>query len=361
MPSVLYSPLYGAVALVRHTVFSPLLSGPLLLTATYAPDTLRSALGRLALLFPRWYTPSSTFDLATATTALRVIFGLSIVTRLNRALNTIASNSWRLTASKGWDWHNEIAVITGGASGIGKLVAEKLAALGVQVAVLDIQAIPKSMESNPRIHFFQCDVSSSESVAAAADAVRQKLGHASILINNAGVALPSPLLSTSESALRKVFNVNTISHWFTAQQFVPHMIKANKGHVITVASIASFLTLPMAADYSATKASALAFHEALTSDLKHRHGATNVLTSVIHPNFVRTPLIEKFADHLERSGISMLTAEEVAEPIVAQIKNRRGGQLVIPDGVSLLSGVRAWPTWLQELIRDALSRGSAAA
>lgn len=327
----------------------------------YAPDAVRDIVLNVASRIPTEYnllTPSADFDLSTFTNVLRVVFALSIVRKLNHALNTVAANSWRVTAAKGWDWPNEIAVVTGGSSGIGKLVVEKLVALGVRVAVLDIQEMPKALQSNSHIRFYQCDVTSSGSVAEAADSIRRDLGHPSILINNAGITKPIPILKMSESYLRKIFGVNTMSHWFTTQQFLPHMIQKNKGHIITIASIASFVALPTAADYSATKAAALAFHEALACELRHCYKAPNVLTTVVHPNFVRTPLIEDFSDHLEKSGVRMLTGEQVADPIVAQIKSRRGGQLIIPSFAKSISGIRGWPNWLQELLRDVVGRSS---
>ncbi|KAI2632936.1 NAD(P)-binding protein [Xylaria nigripes] len=357
MASLLFSPIPEALVSLGDIIFSPLLSGPLLLAATYSPDTLCDIVQKLGVLCSQGHA-SSTFNPNRLSTGLSVLFGLSVARLLNKALSSIAANSWRLTASKGWDWPNEVAVVTGGSSGLGKLIVEKLAAIGVRVAVFDVQSMPKSMENNPRIRFYHCDLSSSKSVVAAADAVREELGHPSILINNAGVTLPTPILTQSESDLRRSFDVNTISHWFTTQQFVPHMIEVNKGHIITVASIASFIVLPIAVDYSATKAAAHAFHEGLTCELKHRYKANNVLTTIVHPNFVRTPLVEGFASKLENAGVRMLKPEQVVEPIIAQIKSLRAGQLIIPRSASMMSGIRGWPMWLQEFFRDIFGQSS---
>jgi NAD(P)-dependent dehydrogenase (short-subunit alcohol dehydrogenase family) len=358
MTSLLYSPALDVGASLQEVVLSPLFSGTLLFAVTYAPgaDAVRDALINLASRLPLGALPSNSGFSTTTTTALSAFFALSVVLQLNRTLNMMAANSWRLTASKGWDWPNEIAVVTGGSSGIGKDITEKLAALGVRVAVLDIQDLPKTMANDSRIRFFECDVTSPESLAAAADGVRQEFGHPSILINNAGITSPDPILKMAPSFLRKIFSVNCISHWLTVQQFLPHMIQMNKGHVVTIASIASFVALPTGADYSASKAAALAFHESLTCELKHIYKAPNVLTTVVHPNFVRTPLIAGVADQLEKAGVRMLTTEQVADPIVAQLMSRRGGQLIIPSFATPISGIRGWPTWLQELIRDTLGR-----
>ncbi|KAF3008390.1 hypothetical protein E8E13_000330 [Curvularia kusanoi] len=272
----------------------------------------------------------------------------------------MAQNSWRLRAGQGWDWPNEIAVVTGGSSGIGKCIVERLSRLGLRVVVLDVQELPKDLQADPRVSYFYCDVTSSEAVAEAADAIRREIGHPSILINNAGIAQSTPILKTSESFLRKIFGVNLMSMWFTTQQFLPRMIQLDKGHIITVASIASFVALATAADYSATKAGALAFHQSLTSELKHVYKSPNVLTTVVHPNFVRTPLVQDFVDNLERAGVRLLTVDQIASDVVAQIKKKQGGQLIVPNSVSTIAGIGGWPAWISELLRDTIGKPAAA-
>ncbi|KAJ3548116.1 hypothetical protein NM208_g1148 [Fusarium decemcellulare] len=356
MTSLLYSPAIEIVAQLGRVILSPLLSGPLLLIATHAPDSVHDVLAPVMSKLPE--SVAASVNLATIKTVLQVLVGLGVLRYLNKTLNTMAANSWRLRASKGWDWPKEIAVVTGGSSGIGKGIVERLVSLGIQVAVLDVQDLPKDMQANPRIAFYRCDVTSAESVAEAADALRRELGHPSILINNAGITQPTPILKMPESFLRRIFGVNVMSLWFTTQQFLPRMIQLNKGHVVTVASIASFVALPTGADYAATKAGALSFHESLACELKHFYKSPNVLTTVVHPNFVRTPLVEDFVDRLEGSGVRLLTSDQIASEVVAQIKSRRGGQLIIPRSASGISGIRGWPTWLQELLRDSIGKGA---
>ncbi|KAK0389144.1 hypothetical protein NLU13_2719 [Sarocladium strictum] len=357
MASLLYSPAIEHVARLGSVALSPYLSGPLLAAVTYAPDAVRDALAPIAKKLPDHV--AAALDLATTRTVLQIILGLGILRTINAALNTMAQNSWRLRAGRGWDWPHEIAVVTGGSSGIGKCIVERLAAMGLRVAVLDIQDLPKDLQANPRVSFHYCDVTSAESVAEAADNVRREVGHATILINNAGITKPTPILKMSESFLRRIMGVNLMSMWFTTQQFLPRMIQVDKGHVVTVASIASFVALATAADYSASKAGALSFHQALRSELKHLYKSPNVLTTVVHPNFVRTPLVEGFMDRLEGNGVRLLTPEQIADQVVAQIKSRRGGQLIIPNAVSSVAGIGGWPAWIQELLRDTVGKTAA--
>lgn len=358
MSTLLYSPAIPAIQRLGRFALSPILSGSALLAIIYAPDNVRDAVAPILKRLPESMLASLT--LPRAKLALQIVFGLGILGKFNDILNTMAHNSWRLRAGKGWDWPNEIAVVTGGSSGIGRCIVERLLSLGVRVVVLDVQDLPKDLRANPRVSYFYCDITSSEIVAEAADAVRREVGHPTILINNAGIAQSAPILKTSESFLRKIFGVNLMSMWFTTQQFLPRMIQLDKGHIITVASIASFVALATAADYSATKAGALAFHHTLTSELKHVYKSPNVLTTVVHPNFVRTPLVQDFVDRLETSGVRLLTADQIACEVVAQIKSKRGGQLIVPTEVSRIAGIGGWPAWIQELLRDAVAKPAAA-
>lgn len=343
------SPPVKALHYLQQALLSPVLSGSLLLALVAAPEPVRHAVLRRLSLPP-------TFDLGTARTVLQVLLGLGLVRAVNDALNSMAANCWRVRPAAGWDWPKEVAVVTGGCSGIGYGVVERLVRRQVTVAILDIQDLPKALDNHPRIRFYKCDITSPESVAAAADAVRRDLGHPTILINNAGITKPMPILKMPQEFLHKIFNVNCLSHWTLVQQFLPRMIQLNKGHVVTVASIASFVALAKGADYSATKAAALSFHESLATELKQFYKADNVLTSVVHPHFVRTPLVADFADALESEGMTLLTPEQVSDGIVDQVFSRRGGQLILPDNMCPISGIRGWPTWLQVMVRDVIGK-----
>ncbi|QPH02477.1 hypothetical protein C2857_006687 [Epichloe festucae Fl1] len=322
---------------------SPLFSGPLLAALTYAPDELKQELLN--------HLPAG-FNVEMVQKALQVLLGIGILKTINSGLSAMAANAWRVSPAKGWDWPREIAVVTGGCSGIGYYIVKRLVSRKVKVAILDVQAAPKDLAGNPLVHYYQCDITSPDAVAKAADAIRRDVGHPTILVNNAGITRPMTILEMSQEFLRKIFAVNTMCHWTLVQQFLPHMISINKGHVVTVASIASFVALPKGADYSATKAAALSFHESLAVELKHLYKADGVLTSVAHPNFVRTPLVQDFGHQLEEGGVRMLTPDGVAAAITEQIFRRRSAQLIIPEQQAIISGIRGWPTWLQIFLRD---------
>jgi all-trans-retinol dehydrogenase (NAD+) len=123
------------------------------------------------------------------------------------------------------------------------------------------------------------DITKTDEISALAKEIKKNHGEPTILVNNAGVSVCRPIFKETEQQLRNVFNVNTISHFLLAKEFVPAMVKANHGHVVTVASMGSYGTYADNVSYTCSKASALAFHEGLGQELKHRYDAPKVRTT----------------------------------------------------------------------------------
>lgn len=117
------------------------------------------------------------------------------------------------------------------------------------------------MTTDAHITYFKCDITNPDAVFATAEEVQRKLGAPSVLVNNAGILDAHSILGTSHEYLRKIFEVNVLSNWTTARAFLPTMIENNKGHIVTVASMASYVGVAGMADYTATKAAVLSFHE----------------------------------------------------------------------------------------------------
>lgn len=130
----------------------------------------------------------------------------------------------------------------------------------------------------PKAHFYKLDITSSTSIQEVASLIRKSHGDPTVLINNAGIGTPKTIFDETETEIRRTFDVNTISHFLLVKEFVPEMARENHGHIVTVASMASFLVHAGNVDYTCTKASALAFHEGLGQELKGRYGAGRVRT-----------------------------------------------------------------------------------
>lgn len=283
--------------------------------------------------------------------ALGVLLALGLIRSLNKSLSQWTLNNW--TSSPRWNPARELILITGGCSGIGKQVMEDLSKTGVRVIILDITEPKFTLPRN--VAFYRADITSSANIAEVAKLIRDKHGDPTVLVNNAGVGYDGTILEEPESKIRQTFEVNTISHFLMVKEFLPAMIKANHGHVVTIASMASFVALGEMADYCCSKASALAFHESLRQELKSWYNAPGVRTSVVHPMWVRTPMIKMLTDHESHFRQPIMTVEFVAGKIAKQILSQNSGQVILPEYQSAASLVRAMPTWMQEGVRTIAS------
>jgi len=276
-----------------------------------------------------------------------------------------ALNHWKIRKQGvNWDFDEsrktEIAIVTGGASGFGLLTARGLA-LKMRVVVLDVSDMPEDLKRFPSVSYYKCDVTSASNVSEVASTIRREVGTPTILINNAGVASAHTILDTTEEFLEKVFRVNLLSHWTTIKEFLPAMLEAKKGHIVAIASMASYFSVASLTDYAATKAGVLALHEGLNQELKHRYGPNGrcIQTSVVHPMWARTPLIKDWESSLVAAKTFILPPEEVADKIVRQVLSGRSGQVYVPSHMSYISGIRGFPAWLQENLRDGLEKPTA--
>jgi all-trans-retinol dehydrogenase (NAD+) len=202
------------------------------------------------------------------------------------------------------------------------------------------------------IRYYRCDITSHSAIHDAAEAIRSDLGSPSILVNNAGIGNAFTILDIPQENLRKMFDINILSHWSTVQAFLPDMIAKKKGHIMSVASLASFVSMAAAVDYCCTKSALLAFHEGLTQELKHRYKCPQIKTSIAHPNWTKSAITAHPAIQagLKSIGAKLLEAEDVADAMVNHIITARSGQLILGPGMS--PKVRALPMWIQELVRD---------
>ncbi|KAJ5778782.1 hypothetical protein N7520_002028 [Penicillium odoratum] len=272
-----------------------------------------------------------------------------------------------------WNSENELVLLTGGIGGIGKQLAEDLSSKQLRVVILDITKPTYPLPSN--VTFYQTDITSTKAISEVATLIRKDHGDPTVLVNNAGVFSHGTILEKTEEKIRQTFEVNILAHFLMVKEFLPYMIHENRGHVVTVASVASFVAVGEMVDYCCSKAGALAFHEGLRQELKFWYDAPNVRTrlviqftsfaredylieilSIFHPLWVRTPFIKGFTDHQDQFGQPIMTPKAVSDAIVDQIVSRRSGQVILPRHFSLAGSIRACPLWLQEMIRPVFSR-----
>ncbi|TRX97732.1 hypothetical protein FHL15_001487 [Xylaria flabelliformis] len=294
-----------------------------------------------AYLFAKFTKKGEDFTMLhpTAFSRFKTIFYLALVRYLSRKYSDRVTNNW---TSDRYIWPREIAVVTGGAGGIGGHVVKLLAERGMKVVVLDIQAM--TYEAGPNVHYFKCDIASAANLAEVAKEVRAKVGQPTILVNNAGVARGKTILETSEKDLKFTFDVNTFAHYNTVKEFLPFMVKRNHGMVVTIASYAAWTTVPNMVDYSMSKAAAQAFHEGLAAELKTRYNAPRVRTIIVNQGYTKTPLFEGYYNG-SPFLLPTLEPESVADAICRQIFTGRSGQVITPTFGRILQLTQALPHW----------------
>lgn len=207
-----------------------------------------------------------------------------------------------------------------------------------------------TFSSASNVHYFKCDITSPKELAAVAKEIRAKVGYPTVLINNAGVARGKSILDATEKDVRFTFDVNTLAHYWIAHEFLPSLVANNHGMVVTVASIASWVSVPNMVDYASSKAAALSFHEGLTAELSTRYAAPRVRTVVVNQGYTRTPLFEGYNNSSE-FAMPTLEPETVAEAIVRQVLSGRSGQVICPALATGLTALAAMPHWYQYRLR----------
>jgi 3-oxoacyl-[acyl-carrier protein] reductase len=207
-----------------------------------------------------------------------------------------------------YDFGGRVALVTGGASGIGAATAARLRGEGAEVAVFDRVPVDGYVSLTG-------DIASSADVDAAVAQVERDLGRIDILVNSAGV--PGASVRTTEvtdEEWQRVFAINANGSFYMCRAVLPGMTERGYGRIVLVASIAGKEGNPMAAAYSASKAAVIAMTKAIGKDV----AGTGVLVNCIAPAVIETPILDGLSQHhidymVERIPLGRMgRAEEVA-------------------------------------------------
>lgn len=179
-----------------------------------------------------------------------------------------------------------VALVTGAASGIGAAAARALAADGASVVLTDIDeaGLTATAAACGTAMTLKLDVTSPEGWVAAREAVQAELGQVNILVNNAGIALPTPIVAEPWEVYRTVIGVNQHGTFLGMQTFVPAMVAAGAGAVVNVASVDSTRGTPGMAAYCASKHAVLGMTRAIALEL----ATTGVRLNCVCPGVVAT-------------------------------------------------------------------------
>lgn len=191
-----------------------------------------------------------------------------------------------------------VAVVTGGAQGIGLAVAERLAQAGAKVAIWDMDAaLAEAAAATLGGRAFALDVSDTEAAARAAAETQAVLGPTAILVTSAGIAGSNgPVVAYDPNEWRRILDINLTGTFNCCRALIPQMQAQGYGRVVTIASIAGKEGNPNAAAYSASKAGVIA----LTKSLGKEHAGENIAVNCVTPAAARTRIFDQMKqEHID--------------------------------------------------------------
>lgn len=216
---------------------------------------------------------------------------------------------------------DDIVLITGGGSGIGRLMACKMAKHGATIITWDVntkgnkETVDMIERNGGKAFAFTVDITNRESVYEFAEKMQEKIGDVTILVNNAGIVSGNYLQKTPDSKIIKTFEVNTLAHFWMIKAFLPRMITKRRGHIVTIASLAGHSGTNKLADYCSSKFAAVGLDESLRVELFVQGHSEYVKTTCVCPYFITTGMF----DGVQSKFIPLLDPDDVTDKAVAGI------------------------------------------
>lgn len=186
----------------------------------------------------------------------------------------------------------KVAMVTGGARGIGKAISETLSRAGAKVAVVDLDqasADATAAEVGNGAKGFQANVAVAAEVEAVVEAIEKDLGPIDVLVNNAGITRDNLLLRLGEADWDAVLGVNLKAAFLTMKAVTRGMMKRRSGRVINIASVVGLIGNKGQANYAASKAGLIGLTKSIAKELASR----NVLVNAVAPGFIETEMTAK--------------------------------------------------------------------
>ena len=210
----------------------------------------------------------------------------------------------------------KVALVTGGAQGIGKAVALLLARKGADIVVSDVN-LEKAEETSKEIQSLgrkamaiKADVSRVDDVEGMVHAILEKFGKIDILINNAGIARDKLILRMTEEDWDAVLAVNLKGTFNCTKAVIKHMSKQRSGKVVNIASVVGEMGNAGQANYSASKAGVIGFTKTVAREFAQR----GINVNAIAPGYIQTPMTDVLPDKAKEELKRMIPMERLGQP-----------------------------------------------
>lgn len=215
----------------------------------------------------------------------------------------------------------KVVLITGGASGIGKIMGRLVLEKGAELIIWDIDqnridAVVAELTPLGKVSGYQADVSDPERIGAAAALVKKNHGTVDVLINNAGIVVGKYFHEHTVKDIASTMDVNASGPMYVTREFLPAMLEQNSGHICNIASSAGLISNPRMSVYAASKWSVIGWSDSLRIEMQRLN--KNIGVTTVTPYYINTGMFDGV-----RSLIPLLKPEKVANQIIRAIEKNR--------------------------------------
>jgi all-trans-retinol dehydrogenase (NAD+) len=258
------------------------------------------------------------------------------------------------------DIQGETVLITGAGNGIGRELAREYKNHGCKVICLDIdeknnkQIVKELNAGSPNTAFaYTCDVTKREDVQKIAQKIKTDVGTVTVLINNAGIMPTRSISEHTHEVIRRVIDVNLMSHYWTLEAFLPSMYEKKHGHIIAISSLLGLQGFPNVVPYCTSKFGVRGLMESLVSEIMDLHSDCDIRCLTVCPSWVNTNLV-RTAKVKFPNLIKTLSPKTVAREIVLAHK-RNDREITIPwFYVKFIHALRLLPYKCIQIVRNFL-------
>jgi NADP-dependent 3-hydroxy acid dehydrogenase YdfG len=266
----------------------------------------------------------------------------------------------------------KVVAITGAGSGIGRALAVQCAELGASLAISDVNeagleetaslARPKA---TGQVHSARVDVGQRDAIYAWAERVKNEVGEADVVVNNAGVSLSQTIAKMRDEDFFWLMDINFWGVVHGTRAFLPQLLSRPEAHLVNLSSVFGLIAVPTQAAYNASKFAVRGFTECLRQELS----STNVRVTSVHPGGIKTNIVRNGRHFLDASGnsdaattarefdkVARTSPEEAARQIVHTILHPKPRLLIGLDAVLIDRMQRLLPASYDNLVAKAVAR-----
>jgi NAD(P)-dependent dehydrogenase (short-subunit alcohol dehydrogenase family) len=237
------------------------------------------------------------------------------------------------------DMSGKVAIVTGGASGMGQITARRLARQGAKVAIFDVneKGLHDTAAESNNITAYRCDISSLQDVEAKVAQVAAELGPIELLVHAAALMPSHKLIDHTHEGMEKLFRINYFGTTYMVRAVLPAMMERGRGRIVAFGSIAGIALVPKMGAYCATKAAVNAYIEVLQNEIR----GSGVRVHLVCPPAVNTPLVDQtIATDTPGSIIEAKKSGRLADPekMIDAIEKgvRKDQDIIYPKEAKLL-------------------------